>query len=138
MADFEREKKRVIEDVNSQIRRLRQGSVELRDLVFKVELREDPQQKAKAKTVPQAYQAATLLLEDGNKLKRGDQIEFVKVKPFKYKGRRFSVKPVAQAKAGEIDVEDYVRSLVSSLAQAFEPMGIDLKPTLEVSISDFL
>ena len=58
-------------------------------------------------------------------MKRGDEMRFVKVKPFLYQGRRFTVKPTDYVKRfNEINVMDYVRNLRTALNQTFEPMNI--------------
>jgi len=61
------------------------------------------------------------------------------VRPFKHGGRTFTVKPTAQAKPAEVNVDDYVRNLLSSLDQTFEPMGIRLgaPPPSVPSLSEF-
>jgi hypothetical protein len=87
--------------------------------------------------LPQPYQAAWLLLKEGKKTSKGETVGFVKVHPFKFQGRQFTVKPTSQTNPGEINVEDYVRNLISSLSQTFEPMGINLD-TAEADLSRFL
>ena len=49
---------------------LRHGRVELSDLEYRVELRDDPQEKLKSSTLPQPYQAAWLMLNKGRKFKQ--------------------------------------------------------------------
>ena len=93
---------------------------------YRVELRDDPQEKSKSKRLPQPYQAAYLLLKEGKKPARGEVVGFVKVHPFKLQGRQFTVKPTSQANAREVNVGDYVRNLISSLSQTFEPMNITI------------
>jgi DNA polymerase elongation subunit (family B) len=127
----------VSEVVREAVRRLRERKVNLADLEYRVELREDPEEKMKSKMLPQPYQAASLLIRQGKKLSRGETVGFVKVLPFRSEGRQFSVKPTAQANSREVNVEDYVRSLVASLSQTFEPMHITLK-TSPPRLSDFM
>jgi hypothetical protein len=86
--------------------------------------------------LPQPYQAAWLMLKEGKKLQKGETIGFVKVRPFRFQGRNFTVKPTAQAKSNEINVDDYLRNLISSLDQTFEPMGIKID-TAEIDLSKF-
>jgi DNA polymerase I len=136
-ADFEQAKQQIPEVVNEAIRELRKGKVELSDLEYRVELRDDPQEKSESKRLPQAYQAAYLLLKEGKKPRRGEVVGYVKVHPFKLQGRQFTVKPTQTANAREVNVDDYVRNLISSLSQTFEPMGITIDiPT--ASLSDFV
>jgi len=112
--------------VNNALSFLRQGKIPLADLEYRVELREDPRKMINARTLPQPYQAAVLAAESGQNVSRRQEVGFVKVRPFKHGGRTFTVKPTAQAKPAEVNVDDYVRNLLSSLDQTFEPMGIRL------------
>ena len=112
--------------VNNALSSLRQGKIPLADLEYRVELREDPRKMINARTLPQPYQAAVLAAESGQNVSRRQEVGFVKVRPFKHGGRTFTVKPTAQAKPAEVNVDDYVRNLLSSLDQTFEPMGIRL------------
>ena len=112
--------------VNNALSFLRQGKIPLADLEYRVELREDPRKMINARTLPQPYQAAVLAAESGQNVSRRQEVGFVKVRPFKHGGRTFTVKPTAQAKPAEVNVDDYVRNLLSLLDQTFEPMGIRL------------
>jgi DNA polymerase I len=135
--DFQRAKQHVPRVVKDAIRALREGRVPLSDLEYRVELRDDPREKSKAKTLPQAYQAATLLLKEGKEVPQGEVVGFVKVQRFRFQGRQFTVKPTTQANTKEISVSDYIRNLSSSLAQTFEPMGIKIELP-EADLSEFL
>ena len=136
-SDFELAKKQLPDVVREAIHELRNGSVDLSDLEYRVELRDDPQEKARSKTLPQPYQAAWLLSKEGKKISRGEVVGFVKVRPFKVQGRQYTVKPTTQTDPREINVNDYVRNLISSLSQTFEPMGLSLDMP-ETSLSRFL
>jgi DNA polymerase I len=136
-ADFERAKIEVPEVVRRAIRDLQAGEVDLNDLEYRVELRDDPREKEKARTLPQAYQAALLLDRADKHTARGMTIGFVKVHPFKVQGRQFTVKPTLQTNQREVNVADYVRNLISSLNQTFEPMNIRLNVS-EATLSEFL
>ena len=135
--EFELAKQQVPQIVKQAIRELREGRVTLSDLEYRVDLREDPREKLRSKTLPQPYQAAWLLLKEGKILARGETVGFVKVHPFRSQGRQFTVKPTSQTNPREINTSDYVRNLVSSLNQTFEPMGIKLN-VAETSLSDFV
>ncbi len=102
-----------------------------------MEIREDPVVKSQARTMPQPYQAALLLREKGQRISKREAVGFVKVRPFKHKGRTFTVKPLSQTSISEVNVEDYVRNLNTSLSQTFEPMGIKLKAERETILSEF-
>lgn len=128
-------KSRIKEVVRNGIADLKAHRIPIADLVYSVKLYFDPNEKAEdSATRHQPYQCATQLIDAGKKLKRGDVVSFVKVKPFKYKGRNFTVKPVEAVRSpSEINNDDYVRNLLTALNQIFEPMGISLeseKPTL--------
>ena len=135
--EFETAKEHLSHIVAEAIKRLRSRSVSLADLEYRVELREEPTEKLRSKRLAQPYQAAWLLECQGERPDRGDTIGFVKVLPFRLQGRQFTVKPTAQANLKEVDVDDYVLSLFSSLSQVFDPMNIKLRmnPT---SLSDFV
>jgi DNA polymerase elongation subunit (family B) len=127
-SDFQQAKRQLPEVVKRAIRDLREGTVPLADLEYRVELREDPQEKSSAaRTLPQPYQAALLLSKEGKKTSRGDTVGFIKVHPFKTEGRQFTVKPTSQTNLKEVNVDDYVRNLISSLSQTFEPMSISIR-----------
>jgi hypothetical protein len=126
-SDFQQTKRQVPEVVRAAIRDLREGRVELADLEYRVELREDPQEKSEARTLPQPYQAALLLSKEGKKTSRGETVGFIKVHLFKLQGRQFTVKPTSQTNLKEVNVDDYVRNLISSLSQTFDPMGINVQ-----------
>lgn len=136
-SEFQEARRQVSDVVRQAVRDLRQGNVDLSDLEYRVELREDPQEKSRSKTLPQPYQAAWLLLKKGRKPTRGEVVGFVKVRPFRFQGRQFTVKPTSQTSLGEINVSDYLRNLISSLSQTFEPMGIKIDTT-EASLSEFI
>jgi DNA polymerase elongation subunit (family B) len=136
-SDFELAKRQVSEVVREAIHELRDGRIPLSDLEYRVELREDPQEKSRAKMLPQPYQAAWLLLKEGKKPSKGEIVSFIKVHPFRFQGRQFTVKPTAQTNPREINVDEYVRNLISSLSQTFEPMSINLD-TAEADLSKFM
>jgi DNA polymerase elongation subunit (family B) len=127
LGDFERAKQQVPGVVRDAIRELREGRVDLVDLEYRVELREDPKKKSEARTLPQPYQAALLLSKEGKKTSRGETVGFIKVHPFKTQGRQFTVKPTSQTAPNEVNVDDYIRNLFSSLSQTFEPMNINVQ-----------
>ena len=134
--DFELAKQKLPDVAREAIRQIRAGEVDLADLEYRVELREDPQEKSQ-KTLPQAYQAAWLLSKTGKNASRGEIMGFVKVHPFRFEGRKLTVKPTLQTSLRDINVDDYVRNLISSLSQSFAPMGINLDKT-ESKLSDFV
>ncbi len=119
-------KTRIKTIVNNAVTNLKLGKVSLKDLEYIVVIHEDPKEKIKGKTIHQPYQSAFQLIESGKKVKRRDKMNFIKVKPFIYKGRKFTVKPTENVKNfKEINIDDYIRNLKTSLNQTFEPIGID-------------
>jgi hypothetical protein len=54
-------------------------------------------------------------------------VGFIKVHPFKTQGRQFTVKPTSQTNLKEVNIDDYIRNLISSLSQTFEPMSINVQ-----------
>jgi DNA polymerase elongation subunit (family B) len=139
--EYERAKARIITIVHKAIQNLRERKVELKDLVFSVQLYHDPKEKLKSKVLPQAYQCAAQLIDSGKEMKQQDTVSFIKVKPFSYRGREFTVKPADKVeKISEINVEDYVRNLTTALNQTFNPMGIkfETEAKAEAKITDWL
>jgi DNA polymerase elongation subunit (family B) len=133
--------KKVLEEIAKKaIDDLKSRRVMLEDLVYTVKLYFDPNEKiVDMKTAAQQYQCALQLIDTGKRLGRGDTVAFVKVKPFRYKDRIFSVKPAGFVRSlVEINVEDYVRNLLTALNQTFEPMGIRLETKRETAISRWL
>ena len=138
--EYEHAKKVLEEIAKKAIHDLKSRRVILEDLVYTVKLYFDPNEKIVGmKTAAQQYQCAQQLIDAGKSLSRGDTVAFVKVKPFRYKDRIFSVKPVDFVRSLiEINVEDYVRNLLTALNQTFEPMGIRLEMERETAISRWL
>ena len=116
------------------------GKVPMKDLEYAVVIHDDPTEKLKGKSLHQPYQCAIQLLNSGKKVKRGDEMHFIKVKAFMNQGRRFTVKPTDHLdNIREINVEDYLRNLITALNQVFKPMNIILtnSKTTKRTLSDF-
>jgi len=75
--------------------------------------------KAYTKTTPQHVKAAKILEANGQELKAGDLISFVKVV------REPHVKPVELASNSEIDVDKYVSYLHSTFDQVLDSLGLE-------------
>lgn len=138
--EYEEAKKRIIALVLQAEEDLKTGKASLEDLIYSVQLYFDPKDRQAANTelTPQPYQCAVQLLERGEKVSRGDVVSFIKVKPFYFRGKIFTVKPAKHVESIlEINVNDYVRNMSTALAQAFAPMGIRLEKP-EKRISDWL
>ncbi len=140
LEQYELAKKRIVSVVHQAVKNLKARRVKLEDLVYSVRLYFDPNERltANVKVTPQPYQCAVQLLDKDQEVRKGDTVHFVKVNPFKYKGRIFTVKPAKYVKSvNEINVKDYIRNMTTALGQTFAPMGIELESKLETRISDW-
>ncbi len=133
---YEEAKKGMVRIVHDAIEDLKRRKINLEDLQFSVRLYFDPVKKLESgETLPQPYQCAVQLIDAGKEVSRRDPVSFVKVKPFTYRGRRFTVKPTDQVKnLSEINVEDYIRNLKTALAQTFSPMDITFEADRNMKI----
>ena len=125
--------------VQTAIDELRERRVILEELTYSVQLYYDPHERAAMTTsMPQPYQCAMQLIDQGKKLRRRDIVHFVKVRPFNYKGKTFTVKPVDHIRnLAEINVDDYIRNLTTALEQIFEPMEITLEEGREMKLTEW-
>jgi len=140
LEEYELTKKRIRAVGQQAVSELRSRRVQLEDLVYSVKLYFDPNERlaANVKVTPQPYQCAVQLLDMSRKVDRRDTVQFVKVKPFSYKGKTFTVKPVEFVKSvKEINVDDYIRNMTTALEQTFAPMGIKLEQKPETKISEW-
>jgi DNA polymerase elongation subunit (family B) len=138
--EFEHAKKAIKEVVKTAVADLKSRKISLENLTYSVRLFFDPNEKiTDMKTTAQPYQCAIQLVDSGRKLQRWDTVSFIKVKPFKYKEKTFTVKPAEFVRnLADINVEDYVRNLLTALNQTFEPMGIKLEIQRDTEISRWL
>ena len=140
LEEYEQAKKRIVALVLQAEQDLRAGKASLEDLVYSVKLYFDPKERqaTSVELTPQPYQCAMQLLERGEKVVRGDVVEFLKVRPFYFRGRLFTVKPAKFVEnTSEINVDDYIRNMTTALGQTFAPMGIKLEKP-EKTMSDWL
>jgi DNA polymerase I len=141
LSEYSEEKDRIRKIVRRAVADLRKGNVKLEDLIYSVRLYFDPNEKTgdmktDMKTAHQPYQCALQLIDAGRKLKKGDTVSFVKVKPFKYDKKIFTVKPVEfVTNLSETNANDYIRNLLTALNQTLESMDIELKEEKEAEIS---
>jgi hypothetical protein len=137
--EYEQAKAKITATVENSVKDLRSRRFQLTDMVFSVKLYHDPREKQASKVLPQPYQCAKQLIDQGKNVRERDTVNFIKVKPFTYQGREFTVKPVTQVKSPlEVNVEDYIRNLTTALNQTFQPMGIAFKSQTEPRITDYL
>ena len=140
-SEFIRTKGKIKAVVRDGISDLMLGKVPIKDLEYTVVIHEDPKERLKGKALHQPYQCAIQLLNSGKTVKKRDKMHFVKVNPFNYQGRKFTVKPTDHLNnSREINVEDYVRNLITALNQVFKPMKIKVhdEEKSKGTLSDFL
>ncbi|MCZ2856047.1 MAG: hypothetical protein O2U62_03025 [Candidatus Bathyarchaeota archaeon] len=136
--EYDSAKEKIVKVVQKAIRDLRNGKAQLEDLIYSVKLYHDPAEKLRSKVLPQPYQCVAQLAAAGKPVKRRDTVTFIKVNPFDFKGRRFTVKPAEHVRSvSEINIEDYIRNLTTALNQTFEPMNIKFAAKKEKQISDW-
>ena len=137
-AEYESAKKRIVAVVERSIEDLRQRRVPLEDLEYSVKLWFDPMEKVMEEALHQPYQCAIQLIDSGKEVSKQDTVSFIKVRPFTYKGKRFTVKPTDHVKSLlEVNNEDYVRNLRTALGQTFGPMGIKFEKETDIKISEW-
>jgi len=139
-AELEMAKERIRRTVDKAIEDLKAGRLPLEDLEYSVRLHFNPYEKGvHAEALHQPYQCAVQLLDSGLRVDIGEEVRFVKVKPFKYRGKTFTVKPTALVRGfHEVNVDDYVKSLISALNQTFKPMGMAFGKSLHRDLADFM
>lgn len=119
--------------------RIKTGKILLEDLKYVVKLHEDPAKKEKEKTLHQPYQCARQLIDQGRTIQKGDTVLFIKVKPFNYKGKTFTVKPIHIIKTvQEINVDDYIRNLQTALNQTLKFFNLEIEKPTKIKLSDFM
>jgi len=139
MKEYEEAKNEIIKIVQEAVTDLRHRKIPIGDLEYSVELFFDPREKLPMEeALHQPYQCAIQLIDSGVEVNKRDTVSFIKVKPFNYKGKNFTVKPSNHVRSvAEINVEDYVRNLRTALGQTFEPMDIDFEPKRDMEISEW-
>jgi DNA polymerase elongation subunit (family B) len=134
--EYDLAKKGIVAVVQRSIKDLRQRKVPLEDLEYSVNLWFDPKEKVMEEALHQPYQCAVQLIDSGKEVSKRDTVSFIKVKPFLYRGKRFTVKPAEHVKSlSEINVEDYVRNLRMALGQTFGPMNIRFEAKKDMDLS---
>ena len=139
--DFEKAKQRIQDIIYKALIDLQTGIISKNDLTYTVRIHEDPKEKMREKAVHQPYQCALQLIDVGKTVQRGDIVKFVKVNPFTYQNRTFTVKPTDQLRSmKEVNVKDYARNLKTALNQTFKPMHLKFRKevTKKVTLSDYL
>ena len=138
--EFEAAKDNIRGIVKRAITDFQSGKVPLSDLVYTVKLHSDVSEKPGGEDVyHQPYQCAVQLADRQKAVKQGEVVSFVKVKPFSYRGKTFSVKPVELVRDfREVNVDDYVRNLRTALNQTFKPMNLTFDEEPKTTLADFI
>jgi DNA polymerase elongation subunit (family B) len=139
--DLNQHKPRLQKIVHDAIQKLKAGQIPLADLEYRVTLHEDPLDKLEDPVVHQPYQCAIQLIDAGQNVQKRETVAFVKVYPFPYRNRTFTVKPTQHVNSiTEVNVEEYIRNLQTALNQIFKPMTLQFTRvrTSNVSLSDFM
>ncbi|UCD73329.1 MAG: DNA-directed DNA polymerase I [Candidatus Bathyarchaeota archaeon] len=129
--DFKRAKEKVKNVVHECYTTLKKREFSLEDLSINIMLGKPL--KAYVKTTPQHVKAALLLAEDGQEVKPGDIISFVKTND------GLGVKPVKLARAQDVDVEKYTDYVKSTFEQIFDTLDIEFGEITGITkLEDFL
>jgi len=139
--DFEKAKQRIQGIIHKALTDLQTGVINKKDLTYTVEIHEDPEEKMRKIALHQPYQCALQLIDTGKTVQRGDVVNFVKVKPFTYRNRTFTVKPTEQLRnIQEVNMKDYERNLRTALNQIFKPMNLKFIKEVKtnVTLSDYI
>jgi DNA polymerase I len=139
-SEFETAKENLREVVKRAVTNLQSGKVPLEDLVYIVRLHFDVSEKISSEDVyHQPYQCAVQLADRQKEVRQGEVVSFVKVKPFNYRGKTFSVKPTDLVRDfREVNVDDYVRNLRTALNQTFKPMNLSFNEEPKTTLADFI
>jgi DNA polymerase I len=138
--EFTKAKQRIQGIIHKALTDLQTGVISKKDLTYTVAIHEDPKEKSREIVLHQPYQCALQLIDTGNAVQRGDIVAFIKVKPFTYRNRTFTVKPTEQlSNMTEVNVKDYERNLKTALNQTFKSMNLNFtqESTKNVTLSDY-
>jgi DNA polymerase I len=138
--EFTKAKQRIQRIIDNALTDLQIGVINKKDLTYIVKLHEDPQKKMREIALHQPYQCALQLIDNGKTVQRGDTVAFIKVQPFTYRNKTFTVKPLEQfSNMKEINVKAYTRNLKTALNQTFKPMNLNFtyKNKKNVTLSDY-
>jgi len=138
--EFESAKERIRNIVRNAIEDLRLGKVPIKDLEYVVKIHFNPYEKRfESDILHQPYQCAIQLINNGVKVRTGDEVRFIKVKPFKYLGKTFTVKPTFLVKGiHEVNIDEYIKGMISALNQTFKPMGLSFYQPIHKDLSEFI
>jgi DNA polymerase I len=115
----------IVDVLHREITRLRRRIFTIKELEYRVKVWKADKERGKNAVLAQPYQALQQLRDKGVKVKKRAEIGFVKVNPFRYGSRTFTVKPTPMATKEEIDINDYIRKLEMAFEQVLVPLGIE-------------
>jgi DNA polymerase I len=129
---------KVTEILRRRIAQIRRGRFTVPDMEQRIRIWKDPSQREPDGVLAQPYQAWQQLADAGITVKRREEVAFVKVKPFRYGKRTFSVKPTQMAAKREIDIPDYIRRLELAFQQVLDPLEISFPREPSAGLDEFL
>jgi len=136
--DFESAKANIKNIIQEDAKKLELGNIPLKDLTFNVMMNKSLTSYGKKvnasntvngeedgyKSIPQHIKAAKLLDKQGQQIKAGDIISYVKTKTGD------GVKPLELATVNEIDTEKYLEAMESTFEQLLSALNFDFKAVL--------
>jgi DNA polymerase elongation subunit (family B) len=128
----------IIEILQHQIARLRRREFSVEELEYRVKVWKADKERGKGAALAQPYQALQQLADAGVKVKKREEVGFVKVAPFRYGTRTFTVKPTRMATQKEIDIPDYIRKLEMAFEQVLLPMEIEFPSQQSRALDSYL
>jgi DNA polymerase I len=128
----------VVQRLRERVAALRRGEFTVPEMEIRVKVWKALEGRGKTGAFAQPYQALQQLADRGVKVKRWEEVGFVKVKSFRYGKRAFTVKPTRMAAKEEIDIPDYVRRLQLAFQQVLEPLSIPFPAEETVGLDAFL
>ncbi|MFX1581013.1 MAG: DNA polymerase domain-containing protein [Promethearchaeota archaeon] len=124
-AKLEDAKLEIVGILQREITRLRRRDFAVDEMEYRVKVWKGDKEREKGTALAQPYQALQQLSDKGIKVKKRDEVRFVKVNPFRYGARTFTVKPTHMATKDEIDIPDYIRKLEMAFEQILVPLDIE-------------
>ena len=128
----------VVLRLRERVAAIRRGEFTVPEMEIRVKVWKALEGRGKSGALAQPYQALQQLTDRGIKVKRWDEVGFVKVKPFRYGTRTFTVKPTRLAAKEEIDIPDYVRRLEMAFQQVLEPLQLPFPTEQAPALDAFL
>ncbi len=129
---------KIIDVLRHQIMRLRRRDFSVEEMEYRVKVWKADKERGKGTALAQPYQALKQLTDSGIKVKKRDELGFVKVIPFRYGSRTFTVKPTQMATKHEIDVPDYIRKLELAFEQVLVPLKIKFPSKQSRALDSYL